>query len=351
MNTAHHPGLIISHPSAIYNMEGCVFMSVESKVSFVKELEYRLSPSVTTTDLSIVLSAVSDVLQRYDMALVSSVGEYNADLFDAWMNALAVQNRSEKTIERYKYVVNRMLKDVNVPIRNITIYHLRSWIAKEKARGIADSTLEGQRQIFSSFFGWLWREGLIETNPVFNLGAIKVAKKVREAYKPIDIELLKSTCSSQRDLAIILFLSSTGCRVSEIVGLNRDDINFVSNEVVVLGKGNKERTVFFDDVTSMHLRKYLESRKDDFVPLFIGKRGERLQPGGVRFMLRTLAKKAGIDNVHPHKFRRTFATTMISHGMPIQEVASILGHEKLDTTMRYVVLDKTAVKNSYKRYI
>lgn len=325
-------------------------MSLEAKVSFVKELEHLLSSSVTATDMSIMLSAVSDVLQRYDIALSSSVGEYNADLFDAWINALAVQNRSEKTIERYKYIVNRMLKDVNVPIRNITVYHLRSWIAKEKSRGIADSTLEGQRQIFSSFFGWLWREGLIEMNPVLNLGAIKVAKKVREAYKPIDIERLKSTCSSQRNLAIIMFLLSTGCRIGEIVGLNRDDINFANNEVVVLGKGNKERTVFFDDVTSMHLKKYLDSRKDDSLPLFVGKRGERLQPGGVRIMLKTLAKEAGVDNVHPHKFRRTFATMLISHGMPIQEVASILGHEKLDTTMRYIALDKTAVKNSYKRY-
>lgn len=325
-------------------------MSLEAKVSFVKELEHLLSSSVTATDMSVVLSSVSDVLQRYDLTLSAEVGEYNTDLFDAWLNALAVQNRSEKTIERYKYIVNRMLTEVNVPIRNVTVYHLRSWIAKEKSRGIADSTLEGQRQIFSSFFGWLWREGLIESNPVFNLGAIKVAKKVREAYKPVDIEKLKATCASKRNLAIIMLLLSTGCRISEIVGLNRDDLNFANNEVIVLGKGNKERTVFFDDVTSMHIRKYLESRKDDSLPLFIGKRGERLQPGGVRVMLKTLAKQAGVENVHPHKFRRTFATMLIAHGMPIQEVASILGHEKLDTTMKYIALDKTAVKNSYKRY-
>ena len=183
-----------------------------------------------------------------------------------------------------------------------------------------------------------------------NLGAIKVPKKVREAYAAVDLEKLKTACASPRNMALLSFLLATGCRISEITQLNREDLNFQDKEVLVLGKGNKERTVYFDDVTAMHLRRYLGTRTDDNPALFVGKRKERLQPGGVRAMLKTLAAAAGVDHVHPHKFRRTLATTMIAHGMPIQEVAAILGHDKLDTTMKYIVLDKTSVKNSYRKY-
>lgn len=326
-------------------------MPLESKVSFLKDLESSLAETVTAADLSRVLTVVSDTLQHYELTASTGAGASGStDLFDAWIAALRIQNRSEKTVERYQYIVGRLLKDLAVPIRNITVYHLRSWLAAEKTRGIADSTLEGQRQIFSSFFGWLWREGLVESNPVANLGAIKVPKKVREPCAAVDIEKLKAACASSRNMAILTFLLATGCRISEVTGLNRDDINFAATEVVVLGKGAKERTVFFDDVTSMHLKKYLAARTDDNPALFIGKRKERLQPGGVRTMLNTLAKAAGVDHIHPHKFRRTLATMLIAHGMPIQEVAAILGHDKLDTTMRYIALDKTSVKNSYLKY-
>ena len=327
------------------------FVSLENKVAFLKDLEHGLSDAVTASELSRVLTIVSDTLQHYELDVsAQACASGGTDLFDAWIAALRIQNRSEKTIDLYRKVVSKLLKNLAVPVRNITVYHLRSWLAKEKERGVSDRTLENDRQIFSSFFGWLWREGLIEKNPVANLGSIKVQKKVREAYADVDIEKLKSVCSSPRDIAIITFLLATGCRVSEVTALNREDLNFHDKEVVVLGKGNKERTVFFDDVTAMHLRRYLATRTDDIPALFIGKRKERLQPGGVRAMLRVLAKAAGVNHAHPHKFRRTLATMLIAHGMPIQEVAAILGHDKLDTTMKYIVLDKSAVKNSYRRY-
>ena len=327
------------------------FVSLENKVAFLKDLEHGLSDAVTASELSRVLTIVSDTLQHYELDVsAQACASGGTDLFDAWIAALRIQNRSEKTIDLYRKVVSKLLKNLAVPVRNITVYHLRAWLAKEKERGVSDRTLENDRQIFSSFFGWLWREGLIEKNPVANLGSIKVQKKVREAYADVDIEKLKSVCSSPRDIAIITFLLATGCRVSEVTALNREDLNFHDKEVVVLGKGNKERTVFFDDVTAMHLRRYLATRTDDIPALFIGKRRERLQPGGVRAMLRVLAKAAGVNHAHPHKFRRTLATMLIAHGMPIQEVAAILGHDKLDTTMKYIVLDKSAVKNSYRRY-
>lgn len=246
--------------------------------------------------------------------------------------------------------MKRFFRDVNIPPRNVTVHHLRAWLAKEKQRGISDVTLNGNRDVFSSMFGWLWRESLIERDPTGNLMPIRYQKKVLEPIPAVDIEKLKSVCIDQRNLAIICFLLATGCRISEVVSLNRDQINFHDKTVVVLGKGNKQRTVYFDDVTAMHLQNYLNSRTDNLPALFIGKRTDRFQDNGVRVMLKKLAKQAGVENIHPHRFRRTLATMLIAHGMPIQEVSAILGHEKLDTTMKYIRLDDSMVKNDYKKF-
>ena len=326
-------------------------MAIETNIAFLDDVRKELATQVTAADMEKCVSSISNVLSRYELFQREySFDADKDDLMDAFIAALEVQGRSKNTIKRYKYILERLLSDLQIPIRSITVYHLRSWIAREKKRGISDQTLESNRQIFSSFFSWLWREGLIERNPVGNLGTIKTQKKVKEAYADVDVEKLKAACSSVRNIAIVTFLLATGCRIGEVVRLNRDDIDFTTNEVIVLGKGNKERTVFFDDVAAMHLLRYLESRKDNDPALFLGKKGVRLLPNGIRTMLKKLAQDAGVEHVHPHKFRRTLATALIAHGMPIQEVAAILGHEKLDTTMKYVVLDKSNVKNSYRRY-
>ena len=187
-----------------------------------------------------------------------------------------------------------------------------------------------------------------------NVGSIKCQKKKKKIITPAEMEKLHSKCISfrysERNRAIMEFLRSTGCRISEMTELNRDAVNLEKLEVVVLGKGNKERKVYLDEVTGMILKDYLDSREDNNPALFIGAKGERLKPGGVRAMLNNLAARAHVENVHPHKFRRTLATNLNRRGMPIQEVAHILGHEKLDTTMKYVVLNDEDLKNDYRRF-
>lgn len=325
-------------------------MGMAEKAIFLKEFEQELSDSVTASTMSKILSIASDILGGYDLVKTSDDTSDKDDLLSAYVSAMKIQGRSSKTIARYIYVIKRMMKSVNVSTHQITVYHLRRYLSDEKERGINDSTLEGTRQIFSAYFNWLQREGLIRQNPTVNLGSIKCQKKVKQTYSDVDIECLKYKCSNIRDRAIVCFLLSTGCRISEMTQLNRDDVNLTTLECTVLGKGNKERVVFLDAVAGMLIKEYLDSRKDDNPALFSGKGSERLTPGGVRFMLRNLAKSCGLENVHPHKFRRTLATNLIRHGMPIQEVASILGHDKLDTTMQYVVLDKSEVRNSYFRH-
>lgn len=330
-------------------------MSQEIKVSFLKDVEISLSDQITANALQSVLKSVADVLEHYEFSrMLKTDDSFSMDLFETLITALKIQGRSEKTIEQYKYVVGHMLKDVKTPIRNITVYHIRNWLEKEQARGVSDCTREGNRQVLSSMFGWLWREGLIEKNPINNIGAIKVQKKVREPYTDVEIEKLKAVCNLSkhplRDVAIISFLLATGCRVGEIINIKKADIDFKNSEVVVLGKGNKERTVFFDDVTAMYIKKYLDDRCDLVPYLFISSRMDHLTTGGIRDILRRRGASAEMQKVHPHKFRRTLATSLIAHGMPIQEVANILGHDKLDTTMKYIKLDKNIIKNNYKKY-
>ena len=326
-------------------------MSMEIKTSFLKDLEQALYDKVTAQSLSVVLSSASDILEHYEFSRRLRIEEgYSLDLFATWIDAMTVQGRSPKTIQAYTYLIKRFMRDIDTPLRSVTVHHLRRWLASEKERGISDQTLEDNREIFSSMFGWLWREGLIERNPVTNLGTIKVPKVIRPPYEPVEIENLKSVCFGRRDMAIVCFLLSTGCRISEVTNLDRDKIDFINQEVKVFGKGSKERVVYFDDVTAMHLKRYLDDRTDDNPALFTGRRGNRFTPNGVRRMLHRLGAASGVENVHPHKFRRTLATTLISHGMPIQEVAAILGHEKLDTTMKYVVLDKASIKNDYRKF-
>ena len=229
----------------------------------------------------------------------------------------------------------------------------------KKDHGNSDRTIEGYRAVLNSFFGWLSREGMIHDNPCANISPITCAKKVRTPFSEVDLYKIVEKCdfnsgdrcTTDRNKTIVSFLGSTGCRISEMCALNRDSIRLDDMECVVHGKGNKDRVVYIDDVTAMLLKRYLDSRTDDSPALFIGRGSDRLTPGGVRHILKTIEARAGVENVHPHRFRRTLATNLIGHGMPIQEVSRLLGHENLDTTMTYCYVDQKSVKSSYQKYL
>lgn len=325
-------------------------MSMEAKVSLLNRTEHQLRELLTAADMDRALGVLSAVLDGYDVTQTRPAETAEDDLLSAYISAMQIQGRSCQTIVRYTYLIRRMMDYVKVPTREITVYHLRSYLAAEKARGICDCTLEGSRQTFSAYFNWLQREGLIVQNPTANLGAIKIPKKQKDTFSQVDLEKLKFNAKTLRDRAIIAFLLSTGCRISEMTGLDRADVDLHALECTVWGKGSKERTVYLDPVAGMLISEYLDQRLDPHPALFVGRNSSRITPGSVRLMLHKLQEKTGVENVHPHKFRRTLATTLIHHGMPIQEVAAILGHDKLDTTMRYVVLDKSDVRNSYRKY-
>ena len=322
---------------------------MDAKMTFLADVEKRLSTEITAADMSRAMAALSDVMQDYCFERTTREAGRD-DLIDTYLDALTVEGRSPKTVARYRYILSRLLLAIKVPTRSVTVYHIRRFLSDEKARGISDHTLEGDRQVFSACFGWLQREDLIDKDPTANLGAVKFQKKQKDIYSQADIEKLKFACDNARDRAIVCVLAATGCRISELTQLDRADVDMTGLECKVLGKGNKERTVYLDEIAAMALQTYLSTRKDDLPALFTGHGSDRLKPGAVRLMLNKIGDRANVSHPHPHKFRRTAATNLIRRGMPIQEVAAILGHDKLDTTMQYVVLDKTDVKNSYRKY-
>lgn len=325
-------------------------MSIASKQMLLKELEESVKSKLVASVLDDLMKEASMMLDKYNVEFVGTSGDQGKDYMRVFLDAKRIEGRAESTIHRYEYIINRVLDCINVPIRSVSTYHIRDYLTAMKNHGDADKTIESERSVINSFFGWLQREGLIDRNPCANVGAVKCAKKVRLPFSNTEIEQLKENCDSVRDKAIICFLLSTGCRINEMCHVDRDDINFQTLECTVDGKGNKQRTVYVDSVTAMLLKRYIKTRDDLYPAAFIGKGTERMEPEGVRRMLQRTAKKAGIDNVHPHRFRRTLATSLINRGMPIQEVSRILGHENINTTMMYVYIDQKQLKTSYQRY-
>lgn len=325
-------------------------MSVEAKISLLNVVQERLSTMLTAHDMARTINVMREELDNYQIEPVEKYGEVDSDLLEAYIAAKTIEGRSPKTLERYRYVLTRFFKETRVPERNVTVYHLRSFLMNERRRGVKDSTLEGVRSIFSAYFNWLQREALITQNPCVNLGPIKCPKVVRMPFSDVEIERMKEACTTIRDKALVCFLLSTGCRIGEIIQLNREDIDYQGMQCKVLGKGNKERVVYIDNITRMNMMRYERSRSDTSNALFVGKGSDRMTAGGIRKMLKMLEEKSGVENVHPHRFRRTLATNLINRGMPIQEVARILGHDRLDTTMKYIYINDMSVKAAYQKY-
>lgn len=213
--------------------------------------------------------------------------------------------------------------------------------------------MDNVRRNLSSFFSWLEEEDHILKSPVRRIHKIKTKTAVKEIISDENIETLRDNCREKRDLAIIDILYSTGMRVGELVNLDIDDLNFEERECVVYGKGDKERRVYFDARRKLHLQNYLDAGVNSNKALFVSLNYpyDRLKISGVEIRLRELGRKLNIDRIHPHKFRRTMATRAIDKGMPIEQVQKLLGHQQIDTTMKYAMVNQSNVKSSHRKYI
>ena len=280
--------------------------------------------------------------------------EQNKDYVNKFISAKRIEGCSEKSLFYYENTINAMISSINKNIKHIATDDLRLYLTEyQKKNEISKVTLDNIRRILSSFFSWLEDEDYILKSPARRIHKVKATLCIKNTYSDEEIELMRDVCQNERDLAIIDMLASTGMRVGEMVNLKRSDINFQERECVVLGKGDKQRTVYFDARAKIHLQKYLDTRNDDNDVLFVSLRdkSKTLGIGGIENLIRNLGKDARINKAHPHKFRRTLATGAIDKGMPIEQVQQLLGHKRIDTTLMYAMVKQSNVKASHRKYI
>lgn len=278
----------------------------------------------------------------------------NTAYLEMFLTAKRIEGCSDRTIRYYRVTVEGLLQKIDTPLRKMTTEMIREYLSDYQAKnGCSKVTVDNVRRNLSSFFSWLEEEDHILKSPVRRIHKIKTKTVVKEIISDENIETLRDNCEEKRDLAIIDILYSTGMRVGELVNLDINDLDFEERECVVYGKGDKERRVYFDARTKLHLQNYLDSRCDSNKALFVSLNYpyDRLQISGVESRLRELGRKLNIDRIYPHKFRRTMATRAIDKGMPIEQVQKLLGHQQIDTTMKYAMVNQSNVKSSHRKFI
>ena len=325
------------------------------KEEIVSEVVQQMLPFLDNVGVKKLQEVLEHTLFYYEVSASTVEREDDSEeLVGTFLSAKRIEGCSEKTLKYYQTTIDAMLCTVQKSLPRITTEALRNYqTGYQKSKNLSRVTVDNVRRILSSLFAWLEDEDYILKSPVRRIHKVKTATSIKETYTDESMELMRDGCTELRDLAMIDMLASTGMRVGEMVLLNRDDINFADRECVVFGKGDKERVVYFDARTKIHLQNYLASRTDTCPALFVSLRSphERLKIGGIEVRLRKLGRDLGIQKVHPHKFRRTMATMAIDKGMPVEQLQRLLGHSKIDTTLQYAMVQQSNVKLAHKKYI
>ena len=326
------------------------------RMSFIHSVEQSLASLYPSEEINKIINKVTMVMNDYEIVERCTdlvlLDDANERLIKRYCACLMVDGKSEKTIYQYKRTITRLSDFIHKPFTEMGAYDIRFYLACEKERGVSNGTLENNRASISAFFQWMTLEDVIPKNPMLTVKPIKCTDEIRKPFSDVEIDSLRSACKSLKERAIVELLLSSGVRVSELCDLKLADIDFNTLELHVLhGKDDKERCTYITPVAMNHLKKYLTNRNNGDEYVFINKNHGQLKPGGVRFILNKIAERAKVKNVHPHRFRRTFASGLASRGMPIQEIQILMGHSKMDTTLEYIFTDNERVKTSYKKYI
>lgn len=329
------------------------------KNQIISEISRQMIPFLDNAQMEHLQSVLQHCLWGVTVTLNNDEptfqeNETNQELLTMFLSSKRVEGCSEKTLRYYETSMLRLFQTVNTHVTHMQTDDLREYLSNyQQESGCSKSNIDNIRRIMSSFFTWLEDENYIIKSPVRRIHKIRSTQTVKETYTDEALEMMRDECGCLRDLAMIDMLASTGMRVGELVRLNIEDIDFENRECVVFGKGSKERPVYFDARTKIHLRNYLNSRNDENPALFVSLLApyNRLEISGVEIRLRKLGRRLGLAKVHPHKFRRTLATRAIDKGMPIEQVQQLLGHAKIDTTMQYAMVNQNNVKISHRKYI
>lgn len=322
-----------------------------------------------TKDMAIILTEyqlekLKETLQvnldKVEMSIITNekekqqIKETNENYINSFISAKEVEGCSTRTIKYYREIIEKMIKVLDKSIKDITTEEIRNYLSEYKDNNKCNATtIDNLRRVLSSFFSWLEDEDYIIKSPVRRIHKVKTPTTIKETFSDENLEKLRDTSNGIRDLVLIELLYSTGIRVGELTKLNIADINFEDRSCKVVGKGNKQREVYFDARTKIHLKQYINTRKDENEALFVSKNKphQRLSISGIELIVRKLGLKTEINRVHPHKFRRTLATMAIDKGMPIEQVQKLLGHVKIETTMHYAMVNQNNVKISHRKYI
>ena len=317
-----------------------------------KELITVISNFVSKNEMEIIATHLTKIFYKYDITLKNTeivpLDNYNERIVKNYIASLRLEGKSETTIKQYYDAIQFMLTDINKNINDITTNDIRFHLANyQSTHKVSNTTVDNKRRFLSAFFKWLTIEEIIVKNPMLRINKIKDKYTCKKAFSDEDVEKLRDYAQNIEDRALIEFLLSTGCRVSEVVNTNLNNIDFDKGECTVIGKGNKERVVYINNKAMYYLKQYLNDRKSNSSSLFINSRGNRMSKETVRTRLNIIGKNANVNNVHPHRFRRTMASNLCKHGMPIQYTQKILGHAKIDTTMIYCMINDNSVKTKY----
>ena len=325
------------------------------KQNLINDVIQEMIPFLNNAQAEKLQTVLQHILFNYE--IVESENKDNdseQNLVELFLSAKRIEGCSEKSLKYYNATIRALLDGVGKPIKHIQTDDIRNYLTEYQTKKKSSRvTIDNIRRILSSFFSWLEDEDYILKSPVRRIHKVKTASNIKETYSDEELELMRDNCAEIRDLAMIDMLASTGMRVGEMVLLNKADINFNERECIVFGKGDKERIVYFDARTKIHLKEYLQSRTDDNPALFVSLKlpNDRISIGGIEARLRKFGKQLGLQKVHPHKFRRTLATMAIDKGMPIEQLQQLLGHRRIDTTLQYAMVKQSNVKIAHRKYI
>lgn len=326
-------------------------MSQDHRNEFLRNVKIVL---MEPGDPDTICSKISILLDRYELTervtdLVPSE-DSNVELVKAYASALLIDGKARSTIKQYLYELKKFTAEFSGrDIKELGSFDIRNYLAKRKLSGLSNRTLDGVRAILFAFYGWMAGEEYIGRNPCCTIKPIKYQEEIRLPFSNVEIDKLRTACKNEKERAIVEFFLATGVRVAEFCDLDIEDINFVDDRVRIRrGKGDKERYTYMNDLAKEHVLKYLNGRSTG--ALFMTQRKDRYTKGGVRFLLHSLGDRAGVEDVHPHRFRRTFATSLASRGMQIQEIQKLMGHSNINTTMIYVTLSDAETKYAYKKF-
>lgn len=319
---------------------------------FRVELLTMLDKRMSKEQISAVDMALTALFRKYDVSEscteLAVCDDSNERIINTYIASMRLEGRSEKTLKQYYDALTKLLDEIPKNIKDIKTNDIRYHLAHyQSTHKVSNATVNNKRKFLSAFFVWATKEEIIDRNPMLKINSIKEKYVTKKPFSDIELAKIRDILKNDREKALVEFLLSTGCRVSEVAGLKVEDVNFRDGECVVCGKGNKERTVYINNKAMYYLERYLPDKMDASRPLFLNGWGKSMAKGNIEQLMRDIGKRAGVSKVHPHRFRRTMATNAMKRGMPVQYIQVILGHSKLDTTMIYCIYDKEMVKAEY----